>query len=153
MALPDIFSEEVSRKIVDRLNNLTPESERLWGKMDVAKMLAHCNVAYEMIYEPGKHPKPNFFMQIILKLFVKRIVVGEKPYKKNNPTAPAFVIKSDKDFEKERTRLVEYVEKTQKLGRDHYEGLESNGFGKLTAEEVNNMMYKHLDHHLRQFGV
>jgi hypothetical protein len=153
VAFPNIFTQEVSQEIIGRINKLTPDSQRQWGKMDVAKMLAHCNVAYEMIYEPGKHPKPNFFMGIILKLFVKKIVTGEKPLKKNSPTAPAFIMKSDKDFDSEKARLIAYIEKTQKLGESYFEGHESNGFGNLTAKEFNNMMYKHLDHHLTQFGA
>jgi hypothetical protein len=39
------------------------------------------------------------------------------------------------------------------MGADAFEGKESNSFGKLTASEWNIMMYKHLDHHLTQFGV
>ena len=90
MTIPNIFSTEVTEEIVSRINKLTPESERQWGKMDVARMLAHCCVSYEMIYEPDKHPKPNFVMGLILRLLVKRVVVGEKPFKKNNPTGPQF---------------------------------------------------------------
>ncbi|HMU34669.1 MAG TPA: hypothetical protein PKC89_12485 [Pyrinomonadaceae bacterium] len=51
-------------------------------------MLAHCNVAYECIYEPGKHPKPKFPMGFVLKYIVASFVVGEKPPKKNSPTGP-----------------------------------------------------------------
>jgi Protein of unknown function (DUF1569) len=138
MSLPNIFTKEVSQEVINRINKLTPDSVRQWGKMDVAKMLAHCNVAYEMIYEPGKHPKPNFFMSIILKLFVKNIVVGEKPLKKNSPTAPAFIMKSDKDFNAEKSRLIAYIEQTQQLGKNHFDGKESNGFGILTGDEFNN---------------
>lgn len=153
MALPDIFTKEVSDEIIARINKLKPESERLWGKMDVARMLAHCSVTYEMVYEPGKHPKPNFFMGIIMKLFVKRVVTGEKPFKRNNPTAPQFIIKSDKDFEIERARLIAYIEKTQQLGENEFEGKESGSFGVLNKTEWNNMFYKHLNHHLTQFDV
>lgn len=153
MALPNIFTKEVSAEIVDRINKLTPDSERQWGKMDVAKMLAHCCVTYEMVYEPGKHPKPNPVMGLILKLLVKKTVVGEKPFKKNNPTAPQFIIKSDRDFEVEKARLIGYIEKTQELGPDEFDGKESASFGVLNKTEWNNMFYKHLNHHLTQFGV
>ena len=68
MALPNIFTKEVSDQIINRINQLTPETKPQWGKMNVAQMLAHCNVTYEMIYT-DKHPEPNFFMGIILKLF------------------------------------------------------------------------------------
>ncbi len=153
MALPNVFTKEVADEIVARINKLKPESQRLWGKMDVARMLAHCCVTYEMVYEPGKHRKPNPIMGLILKLFVKRVVVGEKPFKKNNPTAPQFIIKSDRDFETEKARLMAYVEKTQELGENEFDGKVSTSFGVLNKTEWNNMFYKHLDHHLTQFGV
>jgi len=101
MALPDIFSEKVADNLIQRINNLADDTMPLWGKMSVSQMLAHCNVSYEMVYE-DKHPKPNGFMRIILKLFVKNAVVNENPYKKSNPTAPAFIIKGEKDFEEEK---------------------------------------------------
>src|SRR5260221_11293130 len=107
MPLPNVFSKEVSDDLIDRINKLMPESQRQWGKMDVSKMLAHCCVTYEMIYEPGKHPKPNPLMGLILKLFVKRIVTGDKPLKNNGPTAPQFIMNSDKDFDAERAHLIE----------------------------------------------
>lgn len=153
MPLPNIFTPAVTQEIVGRINKLTPDSQRVWGKMDVAKMLAHCCVTYEMVYEPNKHPKPNFVMGIILKLFVKKVVVGEKPPKKNSPTAPAFIIKSDKDFATEKNRLIAFIEKTQQLGENEFDGKESASFGVLNKSEWNNMFYKHLDHHLTQFGV
>ena len=86
MYLPNIFTEEVSKQIINRINELTPETEHLRGKMTVDQMLAHCNVTYEYIYEPTKYPKPNFFMKLMLKLFAKKLVTSETPYKQNNPT-------------------------------------------------------------------
>jgi Protein of unknown function (DUF1569) len=153
MAFPNIFTKEVSDDVINRINKLTAESQRQWGKMDVGKMLAHCSVAYETIYEPGKHPAPNFFMKIILKTFVRKMVTGDNPLKKNSQTAPYFIIKSDKDFAVEKARLIEYVQKTQQLGEAEFDGKENMSFGVMNKTEWSNMMYKHLDHHLQQFGA
>ena len=153
MPYPNIFEREVSDGIIERLNALTPESQRQWGKMSVDQMLAHCNVAYECIYEPEKHPKPKFPISLILKYIVAPIVVGEKPPKKNSPTGPQFIIKSDKDFDAERARLIEYINRTTELGSDHFDGTESHSFGVLNKKQWSNMLYKHIDHHLTQFGV
>jgi len=152
MNLPDIFNKEVSNTLVERINKLTAESLPLWGKMNVSQMFAHCNVTYEMAYE-NIHAKPNFLMSLILKFFVKNKVVSSVPYKKSIPTAPQFVMKETKNFEEEKARLVAYINKTQELGSDYFENRENLSFGKLTAAEWNNMFYKHLDHHLCQFGV
>lgn len=152
MALPNIFTAKVANSQIERLQNLTSNTQPKWGKMSVAQMLAHCNVTYELTYETI-HPRPNFLMRFILKSFVKNSVVSEKPFLHNSRTAPVFMVSDDKDFTKERNRLIEYINKTVGLGEAHFEGKENHGFGKLSATEWNNMFYKHLDHHLTQFGV
>lgn len=152
MALPDIFTKSVTEEVVSRIDKLTDKSQPLWGKMSVAQMLAHCCVSYEYVYD-NKHKPPGKFMKFILKMFVKDKVTTEIPYKKNGATAPDFIIKEDRDFEKEKARLKDYIRKTHQLGVDFFEGRESHSFGKLNIQEWNNMFYKHLDHHLTQFGV
>ena len=150
--MKDIFTQEVTAETIKRIEQLTPETKPLWGKMNVSQMLAHLSVMYEMVYEDF-HKKPNPILRFLLKLFVKNAVVNEKPYSKNSATAPAFRITSEKDFEIEKIRLVEYMKKTQELGRSHFDGKESLSFGPITAQEWNNLFYKHLNHHLSQFGV
>ena len=152
MALPNLFKKEVSAEIIQRINKLTPQTQQKWGKMSVSQMLAHCNVTYEMVYE-DKHPKPNAFVKLILKLMVKNKVVNETPYGQNGRTAPQFIINDDKNFEVEKNRLIQYIQKTQELGENAFDNKESHSFGALTKTEWNNMFYKHLDHHLSQFGV
>lgn len=150
--MKNIFNQEVSAEVISRINQLTTQSKPLWGKMSVAQMLAHCNVTYEFIYE-SKHRKPGALKRLLLKLFIKPLVVNEKPYKKSSPTAPEFLMKSDKNFETEKKRLIDFILKTQKQGEQAFDGKSSHSFGRLSAKEWNNMMYKHLDHHLNQFGV
>lgn len=150
--MKNIFTKPVADEVVSRINGLTPETQAQWGKMNVAQMLAHCNVSYEMVYT-DKHPKPNAFVKFMLKLFVKNAVVSEKPYKKNGQTAPQFVIADERDFEAEKKRLVDYIVKTQELGEAHFDGKESHSFGNLSKDQWNNLFYKHLDHHLTQFGA
>lgn len=115
-------------------------------------MLAHLNVAYEMAYGE-KVFKNGVFARFILKKFVKPIVVGDKPYKKNSRTAPAFLMTESKEFEKEKDRLIANIERTEKHGANYFEGKESASFGPCTAKEWSNMFYKHIDHHFTQFGV
>lgn len=151
--MENIFDVKVVQNYIDRINALTPETQPLWGKMSVDQMLAHCNVSYEMVYEPEKHRKPGSIAKFILKTFVKSKVVGEKGYPKNSPTAPQFIIADRKNFEEEKKRLIGFIQKTQQLGETAFDGKESFSFGKLNAREWNNMFAKHLNHHLAQFGV
>ena len=152
MALANIFEKSVSEGVIARINALTANTQPDWGKMNVGQMLAHCSVAYEMVYE-DKHPKPNAFVRFMLKTFLKPNLVGEKPYKKNSGTAPAFVIADERDFETEKNRLINYITKTQALGETAFDNKESLSFGPLTKTEWSNLFYKHIDHHLTQFGV
>ena len=152
MALPNIFSKDVTNETINRINKLNHQTQAIWGKMNVSQMLAHLNVTYEMAFE-NIHPKPNFVLGIILKLFVKNMVVNEGPYKKSSQTAPAFLITDARDFEKEKARLIAYLTKTQELGASYFDNKESLSFGKLNSAQWNNMFYKHLNHHLSQFGV
>ncbi len=150
--MKNIFQTETTDELIERINKLTPDSPALWGKMNVAQMLAHCCVSYEMVYD-NIHKAPNGFLKLIIKWFVKESVVNDKPYKKNGQTAPAFIITTTKDFEKEKARLIAYIEKTKDLGESFFDQKESLSFGRLTVTQWNNMFYKHLDHHLSQFGV
>ncbi|SFC94615.1 DUF1569 domain-containing protein [Algibacter pectinivorans] len=150
--MKNIFDTKETEAVVNRINNLSPTAQPLWGKMSADQMLAHCNVTYEMIFD-DKHPKPKGFTKLMLKLFVKNIVVGNKPYKKNSRTAPQFVISDAKNFVEEKARLTDYLWKVQGLGEQHFNGKESHSFGLLSTQEWNTMFYKHLDHHLNQFGV
>lgn len=152
MEILNTFDPRTTEFYINKIEKLTPETQAQWGKMDVAQMLAHVNVSYDMAF--GKVvPKYNFMTKFMLKLFVKGIVVGEKPYKESSQTAPAFVISDKKDFEVEKKNLIDNIRMTESKGVEHFEGFESTGFGKLTAKEWSNLFSKHLAHHLTQFGV
>ncbi len=151
--MKDIFKPEVADEVIDRVNHLKPGQAPNWGKMSADQMLAHCNVAYSFVFEPEKFKKPGIIKKFFLTKFLKSFVVGEKPYKMNSPTSPDFLIKNSKDFEKEKGILIDNIKKVQSLGANHFDGKDNFSFGKLTAKEWNILFYKHLDHHLRQFGI
>jgi hypothetical protein len=150
--MKNIFDAKIANELIARINTLNPDTSALWGKMTVDQMLAHSIVAYDMAYT-DKYPKPNALMRLMFKTFVKNGVVNETPYPKNSRTAPAFIISDRRNFEKEKARLIGYLAQTRDLGASHFEGKESLSFGPMSAGEWNNLFYKHLDHHLNQFGV
>lgn len=150
--MKNVFDPADSKELVNRINTLNADTSNLWGKMSASQMLAHCNVAYDITYT-DKYPKPKGFKKFMIKLFAKNLVVGPKPYKKNMRTAPEFLITNERDFEKEKKKIIENIEKTQKLGATHFHNKESHAFGPLTEKEWNILFFKHLDHHLQQFGV
>jgi len=91
--------------------------------------------------------------RFLLKRFLKPIVVGPKPYKRNSRTAPEFIVADERVLNTERERLVAYINTVQALGAAHHDGRENRSFGVLTTTEWNNLYAKHLEHHLQQFGV
>ena len=151
--MENIFDAKTAQNYIDRINKLTPETQRKWGKMAVDQVLAHMNVAYSITFEPEKHKKPNFIAKFFLNKFLKPKIVSAGTYKQSLPTSPAFIIADHKNFEEEKKKLIGYIQKVQQLGREAFNGKENLNFGKMTAQEWNNMFAKHLNHHLQQFGV
>jgi len=152
LTMKNIFEKTTAQEVISRINQLTPQTQGQWGKMQVAQMLAHCNVAYDMSFT-DQYKKPGTIARFMLKAFVKRGVVGPKPYPKNSRTAPQFIVEDTRNFEAEKQKLINYIEQCTQHGATYFEGKESHSFGKMTSSEWNVMFYKHLDHHLTQFGV
>ena len=148
MEVKNLFDPRVKQDIIDRINKLTPESKALWGKMNVGQMLAHCQMPIGVAF--GEHQlKGSFLLTLIGPLF-KSVLYNEKPYKRSLPTDRSFVMTDQKDFEQERNKLLEMVNQfseTKMINEKH------PAFGRLTKEQWNKATWKHLDHHLQQFGV
>lgn len=152
MSFPSVFSQETTNTTLARIDKLTPKTEPKWGTMNVAQMLAHTNVSYDLAFQRIGN-KQNPIMKFLLKLLVKPMVVNEKEYPKNSRTAPVFIIADERIFEKEKELLIDNIKMTQEKGANFFDGRESPSFGALTSDEWNNLFYKHIDHHLNQFGV
>jgi ribosomal protein S8 len=152
MNLPNIYSKEVSDTLVKRISNLNSNQVANWGKMDVAQMLAHCNVTYDMAFDQN-FKKSSPFIRFILKNMVKKGFVNLNPLKKNSSTAPEMLIKTPKNFEEEKSKIIANIQKVSNVGEVFFDGKDHPGFGIMTGQEWNNFYFKHLDHHLTQFGV
>lgn len=151
--MQNVFDAKDAQEYINRINNLTPETQRKWGKMSVDQVLAHLNVAYDLTFTPEKFPKPSFIAKFLLSRFVKPKITNENPYKQSLPTSLAFIIADERNFEEEKAKLIGNIQRVQQLGREAFEGKENINFGKMTAQGWNNMFAKHLNHHLDQFGV
>ena len=150
MEVKNIFDPTVKQEIIDRINKLNPESKALWGKMNVAQMLAHLQVPIGVA--AGTHQVKRTFMGRLLGPMVKPIIYNKKPFKRNLPTDPSFVMikATDKEFEKEKQKLLDVVNNFSErtiVNEVH------PFFGKMSKEQWSKGTWKHLDHHLQQFGV
>jgi hypothetical protein len=117
--------------------------------MNVSQMLAHVQMPIRIAF--GTHqPKGSFLLRLIGPLFKSKLW-DEKPYKQSLPTDPTFVMTgAEKDFEKEKAVLIDLV---NNFNETSIQGEQHPVFGKLTKYNWSKATWKHLDHHLRQFGV
>src|SRR5215471_18301470 len=46
--MKNLFEPRTVQEVMPRIEQLKPISQRRWGKMDVAQMMAHCSAALDM---------------------------------------------------------------------------------------------------------
>ncbi|MFM2047605.1 MAG: hypothetical protein RI955_151 [Bacteroidota bacterium] len=149
--MENLFEKPTFENVMQRLQKINANTQRQWGTMSVAQMLAHTSTPLE--YALGDKKGKQSFIGKIFKPFAKKSFFDEKPYKQNLPTAPEFKAVEDKNFGTEKNRL------SNLLNRFHTDGSKVAGnsahlfLGKISADEWARTMYKHIDHHFRQFGV
>ena len=153
MAYPSIYDDATTLELFRRLDSLTAQTHGLWGKMSIAQMLKHCAIPYKAIMDNRNIKKGPWYIRIIAKLFFKKSMVNEVDYPHNLPTAKHFIIHDQPDFSSSRELLKNAIRESHAKGETFYEGRVHPWIGQLTAREWSNMLYKHLDHHLRQFGA
>ena len=146
-----LFSEEGLRAVTERINRLTPDSQRQWGKMDAAQMLAHTRIPLEVAL--GRHTLPKMWIMKLLGGSIRKGLLSDKPVKKNSPTAPGMKMDGVHDFEKEKMALIQTIKDFVAAGKAGKLPERHPYFGKFNTEEWGRMQMKHIDHHLQQFGV
>ena len=148
MEVKNLFDPAVKQDILGRLDKLTPQTQGKWGKMNVSQMLAHCQAPINV--GMGNIKLKRGFLGYTIGPLIKKVLYGDKPFKQGLPTAKEFVMKDDKDFETEKAKLLALINsfKEENITVDIHPL-----FGKLTREQWSKATYKHLDHHLQQFGV
>jgi len=149
MELKNLFDPSVKQEIIDRINKLNAQTQPQWGKMNVSQMLAHVQVPIGVAI--GKHKLKRTLFGRIVGPLAKSILYNKKPYKHHLPTDKSFVMTGqEKDFEKEKQSLINTINLfTEQTMVDEPHPF----FGKLTKEQWSVGTWKHLDHHLQQFGV
>jgi len=126
--MKSLFDQATFSEIQQRLNNLSEDSPRQWGKMSPGQMLHHCQGPLNIM------------------------LGNDKPFRENLPTARFLKETEPRDFNTSKDELVsllnEFEGKKEQTTWDPHPG-----FGKFTQQQWGQMQYKHLDHHLKQFNV
>jgi hypothetical protein len=148
----NLFETATVDEVKERMVHLTPDSERLWGKMTAPQAVAHCSAGLELAM--GDRRPPQLWLGRIVGLIVKPMVLGnDEPMRQNSPTVPSLVVADERDLGAERDRLRALINRFAAAGPGGCTTHPHSFFGRLTPQEWAILMYKHLDHHLRQFRV
>jgi hypothetical protein len=145
---------EVARvdEVKQRMTQLRPDSRRLWGKMNAAQAVAHCTSGLELAL--GDRRPPRLLIGRIIGPIIKSKAFREdEPMRRNSPTVQGLVVRDERDLDTERQRLCKMIDRFAAAGPQGCTAHPHSFFGRLTPEEWSMWMYKHLDHHLQQFGV
>jgi hypothetical protein len=150
--MKNLFEAATVEEVKERMGQLRPDSERLWGKMNPAQALAHCSAAMEMAL--GEKIPPRILIGRLLgPLAKKSMIVNEKPMPRNSGTDKSLVVSDERDLVVERQRLRGLIDRFAAGGPGVCTKHPHFFFGPLTPVEWAALMYQHLDHHLRQFQV
>lgn len=143
-----IFDQSTRDELIKRIEAVNENSTAVWGKMNVSQMLKHCTKWDEMALGKTKY-KQSFLGKLFGKTALKNILKDE-PLKRNLPTVPSFVIKENIDVAAEKRKWIESIKEYEHFSND---GFIHPFFGIMTKENTGYLVYKHSDHHLKQFGV
>lgn len=149
--MKNFFEAATVEEVKQRLATLGPDSQRQWGKMSPAQAMAHCAAQMEMVV--GMNFPPRSLVGRIFGRMAKRQVLKDVPMRSNMPTDKMLLVTDDRDLALERQRLAGLIERFCAGGPSGCTKHPHSFFGHLTPDEWAVLMYKHVDHHLRQFGA
>ncbi len=150
--MKNIFNGQDNSEIIERLEKLSPDAKALWGKMNVAQMLAHCHIATQMTTGEINPRRATFPVNIIGRLLKPRML-GPAPLPKNTPTIPEAMIKETRNFQTEKLNFTAALKRMAAEGEKCAKAQFHPFMGKMTPNEWGRINYKHADHHLKQFGA
>ena len=147
-----IFNIAVRGELIGRINSLNESNTAQWGKMNVYQMIKHCSMFDEWIL--GKNPpvyKQAFIGRVFGKIALKGLLKDEAPMKRNMVTIAGFKIKETAgDIKGQKDKWGALIREYEYFSNP---GFVHTFFGKMTNEEIGLLVYKHTDHHLRQFNA
>ena len=147
-----LFEAKSASAIRARISLLRPDSPRQWGKMNAAQALAHCTLGLQLAL--GEVTPPRTLIGWTLGPLLKKFILKEgEPMRRSSPTVKGLVVPDDRELGAERARIYAMMDRFTASGADGCTRRPHSFLGRLTPQEWGVLMYKHLDHHLRQFGV
>ncbi|HEX2834139.1 MAG TPA: DUF1569 domain-containing protein [Thermoanaerobaculia bacterium] len=145
--MKSFFDVDVRAALLERVQKITPDSRATWGKMNAEQMLTHLVQAMRMaIGELACEPKklPIRFPPL------RELIVYVLPWPKGSPTAPELIPSNSESIDDSKRELARLADAFA-----GYKGAwpEHPAFGRLSRGAWGVLVRRHIDHHLRQFGV
>jgi hypothetical protein len=145
-----IFDKTTRDELIERMNRLNENSKAQWGKMNIYQMLKHCTLCEEMYLGKTKY-KRAFIGRLFGKIGLRNLLKDETPLKPNSPTSRSFKITEvNGNVAGEKNKWAALIQEYEKYNNNDFSHW---FFGKMSKEQVGYFVYKHTDHHLRQFNV
>jgi hypothetical protein len=149
--MKNLFEPDTANDILSRINKLQPSARQLWGKMNVSQMLAHCQAPLQVAL--GDKKIKQSIVGVLFGGIAKRQLLKPGEFKKNLPTDPSFLVKDERNFDEAKNKLVSLIRQFNSADPRIIASKRHPFFGRMTEEEWGILQWKHLDHHLKQFGV
>ena len=143
-----IFDQTTKNELIGRINMLSEESRAQWGRMNIYQMVKHCRLWDEMILGRKRY-KQVFIGRLFGKIALKTVLKDESPLRRNTPTLPELRITENGNVSVERAKWIALIEEYS-----HFSNFDfvHPFFGRMTKDQIGYLVYKHTDHHLRQFN-
>lgn len=148
--MKNILDQQDTARMAARIDQLNAGSRPLWGKMNVFQMVVHCQKPLDVYF--GTIQLKRGLAGWLFGGMAKRKFLSDAPFPRNLPTVKEFKIVQEGDLQKEKDKLKAMIREFASGARAD-EVRTHPFFGKLTGTEWAALLYKHTDHHLRQFGV
>ena len=146
--MPTLRDESVRRRMAARLERVTPDAKAQWGTLDAPRMI--CHLLDSLDSGLGAFPAPPSGPRVLRHFPLKQLALYVVPFPKGAKAPRELFTAAPGDFEADRRGVVERMERMAAAPRGH--GPVHFIFGPLTNEEWNALHWKHMDHHLKQFG-
>lgn len=147
-----IRNEANRSSLIDRLSKLKGDETPLWGRMNVNQMMSHLVQAGEFPFEASLPDKSTFASRTFIKPLILYVLPMPKEVKVSADFDQQANGRKPEEFDADRGKLVDLINKLGGAPVDS-ECKYHPMFGKMTAKEWALLVHKHIDHHLRQFGV
>jgi hypothetical protein len=150
--MKNLYDPAMVAEVKQRVSKLGAAHQPQWGSMTPAQAVVHCSRSVEWAVgdrAPDRMPLVSIFGRLIKP----KVLGDDAPMRRNSPTAKSLIVTGEPELASEQARLCALIDRFVAAGPAGCTRRPHSFFGPMTPNEWAILMYKHLDHHLRQFGV